>query len=422
MKFDGGAHGENNPRMRAPAVVLAVVSLLVALPQGRAAAEEDAIAMVHPIFAQLPDQPENDVTRKAFAAAAVRYKLQPLEVIDIPAPPAPKTTPESLKLSIMKALKLAFDEALPELNAAAAEVAATGGAGLSTAELSDLYLYRAMATARANWNSPAAPEPANTARIRAFDDYVRAAMLVPNRALNPRELPPQVVADFARAVEEANKRPRKTLTVRGDVDAEMSLDGAPPTPVRGGVAIHDVKYGEHLLAVTELGRVPWGKQFTVGQDSGEEMIPARAALGLDDAVAADHARRMGARFALVAERKPGPGAQLELRLIDLTGKKRDGALLSTTGDERGTIDASVMRLDEQARRIVQLDLAAGVAPPPVDTTTAPGTPPPILLAPPRRRATFQEDPAAWARDRWPLLTAVGVVVGAAVVLSITANN
>jgi hypothetical protein len=410
--------------MRAPASFLALVSffvsLFLALPQGRAATDEDAIALVHPIFAQLPEQAENDVTRKAFAAAAVRYKLQPLEVIDVPAPPPPRTTTETLKLSIVKTIKLSFDEAQAELDAAAAEVAATGGAGLSTADLSDLYLYRGMATARASWKSPAAPESANEARTRAFADYVRAAILTPDRALNPRELPPQVVADFARAVEEARRRPLKTLTVRGDVDAEVSFDGAAPIPVRGGVTIHDVKFGEHLLAVTELGRAPWGKQFTVDQDSGDETIPPRPALGLDDAVAADHARRMGARFALVAERKPGPGATLELRLIDLTGKQRDGALLSTTGDERGTIDAAVMRLDEQARRIVQLELGAGVVAPPVVATPAPpGT---ILLAPPRKRATFQEDPAAWARDRWPLLTAVGVVVGAAVVLGIAASH
>jgi hypothetical protein len=410
--------------MRAPAFVLTCASIFLALPHGRAAADEDAIALVHAIFAQLPDQPENDVTRKAFAAAAVRYKLHPLEVIDIPAP-APFKTPETLRTTIAKTVKLSFDEALPELDAAAAEVAQTGGAGLSTAELSELYLYRAMATARADWKSKAAPEPpeANAARARAFDDYLRAAALAGDKAPNPRELPPQVVADFARAVAEVRQRPRGTLIVTGDADAQLSLDGAPAVRVGGGVTVRDLPFGEHLLAVEELGRERWGTHVTLGAATVEQVIPPRAALGLDDAVAAAHARRMGARFALVAERKPGPGARLELRLIDLAGKKRDGALISTTGDERGTIDASVMRLDEEARRIVQMELAAGtIVAQPTPTPPPAGQPAPVLLAPPRHKATFQEDPAAWARDRWPLLTAVGVVVGAAVVLSIAAAN
>src|SRR5262249_20370970 len=158
------------------------------------------------------DLAENEVTRKAFAAAAIRYKLQPLEVIDIPAPPAFKT-PLTLRVTIAKVVKLAFDEAMPELDAAVAEVAETGGAGLTTAELSDLFLYRGWATARANWNSSAAPETpeANAGRAKAFDEYMRAAALTPDRALNPREVPPQVVADFARAVVEERKRPRATL-------------------------------------------------------------------------------------------------------------------------------------------------------------------------------------------------------------------
>ena len=35
---------------------------------------------------------------------------------------------------------------------------------------------------------------------------------------------------------------------------------------------------------------------------------------------------------------------------------------------------------------------------------------------------FSEDPNAWARQRWPLLTAVGVAIGTTVVLGILAAN
>jgi hypothetical protein len=325
----------------------------------------------------------------------------------------------------VKVTKLSFDEALPELDAADAEVAATGGAGLSPADLSDLYLHRGWATARATWKSNAAPETAdaNPGRAKAFEEYVRAAVFAPDRNLNPRELPPQVVADFARAVVEVRARPRATLVVTGDADAQVSLDGAAATPVAGGASFAGVVFGEHLLSVEELGRARWGTRVTVSAAKVEQVIPARAALGLDDMVAAQHARRMGARFALVGERKPGPGARVELRLVDLEGKKRDAALVSTSGDVLGTIDASVMRLDEEARRIVQMELANGtVVNSPGVVPPQPGQPAPVLIAPPRHKATLQEDPAAWARDRWPLLTAVGVLVGTAFVLTIAAAN
>ncbi|HVR00732.1 MAG TPA: hypothetical protein VMT47_01245 [Polyangia bacterium] len=378
--------------------------------------------LVHPIYSNLPDLAEDDFTRRAFAAATARYKLAPLEIIDVPAAPAPRA-PVLLKSAVTKTLKLAFDEALAELEGVIAELDATGGAGLTRDELADVFLYRGMAVARADWKAPAAIDASamGAARTQAFADYARAAVLAPDRALNPREVPPQVVADFARAVAEARQQPRATLVVRGDADATVSLDGAAPAHVAGGVTFHDVTYGEHFLAVEELGRAPWGKRLTAGAQTVDETIPPRAALTLDDRIAADHARRMGTLFALVAERKPGPGAQVELRLVDLSGAKRDAALVSTTRDEHGALDAAVMRLDEEARRIQQVLLASG-APPPVAVAAPPDTPAPILVAPPPARATFHDDPLAWARDRWPLMTAIGVVVGAALVLSVAASN
>jgi hypothetical protein len=401
------------------AIGLASIAGVAAPPAAAAAAETP---LVHPIYAKLPDLAEDDFTRRAFAAAATRYKLFPLEVIDVPAPPAP-TAPALVKSGVAKTLKLAFDDALPDFDAAVAELETSGGAGLATSELGDLFLFRGMAVARADWKAPAAADAASMSpgRTQAFADYARAAVLEPARVLNPREIPPQVVADFARAVEEARQQPRATLLVRGDADAMVRLDGAAPLRVEGGVTFKDVTYGEHFLAVEELGRAPWGKRFAIGAGTAEETIPPRDPLTLDDRIAADHARRMGALFALVAERKPGPGAEVELRLVDLSGAKRDAALVSTSRDEHGALDAAVMRLDEQARRIQQLAIANG-APMPVPVAAPPESAPPVLVPPPPAGPSLRDDPRAWARDRWPLLTAIGVVVGAAIVLSVAAAN
>jgi hypothetical protein len=250
--------------------------------------------------------------------------------------------------------------------------------------------------------------------------------------LNSRQLPPQVVADFQRAVEIIRGRPRGSLIVAGSADARVAVDGGAPIPVAGGLTLRDLVFGEHLVRVEELGFAPWGTAVPFGQASLEIDIPARPPLALDDATAAAHARRMGARFALVAQPRGGLGTTVEVRLVDVaTAAPRDAALVSATG-EAGQVDAAVMRLDEEARRVaMEAETAARGAPgqapgggSPTGSTetsaaTAAGQPalgPPLLIAPPPAKARFGDDPAAWARDHWPLLTAIGVVALTSIVL------
>ena len=389
--------------------VFILVTLIVA--SGEAAAAEPQL--VHPIYAHLPETPEDNSAKRAFAAAALRYRLGPVEVVDVPGPAAPRA-PEMARAGVLNTQMLAFGEALRDLDAAASEAAATGGAGFSTDELSDLYLFRAMATARADWKATAAAPPTDE-RTRAYADYLRAAALTPARKLNPREIPPQVIADFARAVEEVRQRPRGTLTVKGPVDAQVALDGGPPMPVKGGVTFRDLVYGEHLVRVEEAGHAPWGAALSFAQTTVDMDIPARTALGLDDATAATHARRMGAQFALVAEPKGGPHTAMALRLVDLAGKERDAALVMG-GAESGLLDAAVMRLDETARKIAQADVQTGAPALVAAAGDTSALAPAVLIAPPQPKARFADDPAAWARDHWPLLTAVGVVVFSSIVL------
>ena len=389
-----------------------IVLALVAAGSLRVARAEEPLPLVHPLYVHLPEAPEEDALRRAFTAAAARYKLHPVEVVDVPAPPAPRA-PELVKSGVLNAQKIAFGEALRDLDAAAAEVATTGGAGLSTDELADLYLHRAIATARADWNATAAAPPTD-ARTHAYPDYLRAATLAPARTLNAREIPPQAVADFARAVAEVQQRPRGTLSVAGSADAQVSLDGGPLMPVAGGVVFRDVVNGEHLIHVEELGHVGWGVAVPFNQPSMDVTIPQRALLGLDGATAAAHARRMGARFALVLEPKGGPRAPVGVRLIDASGQERDAVVVSAA-NEGGTLDSAVMRLDEAARRLAQADAQSG-APAPTAASPAGNLAPPILLSQPASKARLTEDPAAWARDHWPLLTAVGVVVLSSIVL------
>lgn len=403
---------------RSPRLSLLIAAAATAGAASRALAQgNEAVPLVHPLYVHLPDAPEDDALRRAFTSAATRYGLRPVEVVDVPAPPAPRA-PELIKSGVLDVQKIAFGEGLHDLDAAAAEAATTGGAGLSADDLSDLYLNRAIATAHADWNATA-DAPPNEARTRAYADYLRAATLTPARVLNPREIPPQALADFARAVAEIQQRPRGTLSVSGSADAQVALDGGAPMPVAGGVVLRDLVYGEHLIHVEELGHAGWGAVVSINQPMQDLVIPARPVLGLDGATAAMHARRMGARFALVLEPKGGAHAPVGIRLIDTTGTERDAALIPPTR-EPGMIDSSVMRLDETARRIAQTDGQTAAPPPPTPTDT--GTmAPPVLIGPPAQKARFSEDPTAWARDHWPLLAAVGVVLTSTFVLSLAVS-
>jgi hypothetical protein len=390
----------------------------------RVAAAGETTPLVHPIFAHLPDAPEDTSARSSFAAAAGRYQLHPVEVVDVAAP-APPRAPDALHLGILHAQQLAFAEALRELDLATNEVASTGGAGLTTTELGDLYLFRAMATAHADWNATVTAPPSEE-RTRAYTDYLRAATMTPDRTLNPHDLPPQVVADFQRAVDEIRHRPRGTLIVKGSADAQIALDGGPLMTVQGGVTFRDLVFGEHLIRAEELGVSPWGATIPFGQPSLDIELPARIAVALDDATAAAHARRMGARFALVAQPKGGPGTAVELRLVDAaTGVLRDAALISAS-PESGQIDAAVMRLDEEARRIALEQQTAASTPGGAQVAPLAPAPsqlgPPMLLSQPPGKVRFGDDPPAWARDHWQLLTAIGALALTAIVLGATVSG
>ena len=385
---------------------------------------------VYPIYAHQPDAPFNDMASRLLARAAARYHLLPMETIDIAAPPAPAAgAVQAITLAKDKVRKLAFDEAVRPLTAVANTVVATGGAGLATDVLSDLYLFSGMTIARADWKPERSVDQATQAR--AYDDYVRAVILTPARALNPRETPPQVMDDWARALAEVRGRARGLLTVRGPADATVAFDGDGPTPVGGGATYKDVAYGEHLIHVEQVGYAPWGTTVLLDRPSQELVIPVRPALVLDDQVAGAHARRMGAKFALVGEVKLGtPTLQMELRLVDATGIKHDATTVPLPA-EAGTIDSVVMRLDEEARHIEHLGLApsSGDDSPPAflpPAITEPGAPSRnpsvVLVAPlPAAKPRLGDDPAGWARNHWPLMIAVlttALVFG----ISVSANR
>ena len=54
---------------------------LLAVGSARAARADEPLPIVHPLYVHLPDAPEDDAIRRAYTAAAARYKLRPVEEI-----------------------------------------------------------------------------------------------------------------------------------------------------------------------------------------------------------------------------------------------------------------------------------------------------------------------------------------------------
>ncbi len=364
----------------------------------------------------MPDAPWDAEAGARFQTNLRKLNLGPAETVDLPRPPAPRA-PALLREGQAALEKVQFDKAREVLDAAVAEAIATGAAGLNVEQLADLFLFQGMAIQHADWKDLPAPLTQITPP-EARQAYVRAAVFASDRVLSPRRFPPLAIASWRLATTEVSSRPRGTLTVRAPDRAQIFLDGgaAQTSPA----SLKDVPYGEYFVRVEEVGFAPWGAFVGLTQSSLVIDRPPVAALSYDDQEAAAHARRMGASFALLGQLHMDAGPEVELRLVNAqTGQRIDATLLpfDTTGD-RGEMLAALTRLDEEARR---KDLQRRSA-------IEPGTAglPPLASAPPPpvtpNRPTLADDPQAWLRLRWPLVTAVGVAALSCLVLGIAASR
>jgi hypothetical protein len=388
--------------------------------------------VVHPIFVNVPDAPQDALAEGRFDRAAQQFGLGPVEVVVIEAPHQPEVT-DRLKAGIALVTRLDLGRGLATLDEVASEVAATGGAGLDARALADLYFYRGWAVSRLDFNPAHVPE--GPARAQGYGDLIRAAVLDPHRTVDPTRFPPLLAEDWARARADVRERDQFTVVVHAAPESFVTLDGG--NPIRGPATFVGVASGEHLVHVDEPSFAPWGGTILVDRGPLDVAVPERRTLTLPDAEAAARARRMGRSYALVAEPRPGLGGlSLALRLVDLRGTRRDSAIAQLAGDD-GALDAAVMRLDEQARRM------GPSAPPPPERSAAPvatgagngtsalalpGVAPggetvsdlaaPVLIAPGPARSSLRDDPAGWSRQHWALLTAVGVMLAATLILSV----
>jgi hypothetical protein len=294
----------------------AVLALSIGLAASARAQTEAPRAPTTMVWFAPADAPA--AVHSARDALAERARRAGVAFVDrSPSPPPPPKAPGLVRRGIDAYDGLRPAEALAALDEAALEVAETGADGLEPAELSDLFLYRALTHTQRGDSE------------RAWDDLVRAATLDPARSLDPARFPTRAVEAFERARDAVRARPRAKLGVTTPAGCRVSLDGAPFS-----AATVEVVPGDHYLRALCPGYVAWGARIAVGPD-GAEVTPTLVADGppRDDELVAT-ARRQGAGLLVIAEVALAPPSPpiLALRRVDL-GSGR------TVADTRVALDA-----------------------------------------------------------------------------------
>lgn len=280
-----------------------------------------------------------------------------------PAAPEPPSAPALVTAGITAYTALRFDDAVAVLDRAAAEIDVTGAAGLSAAELADLFLYRGLARFQRG-------EPA------AWDDLVVSARIDPARVLDPTRFPPRAIEQLQRARSGVTGEPRVDVTVISDPDCAVALDATAITGGRGELAP-----GEHWLRVTCPGRGAAGRRIRVSAPGVTVELRPPAITPPDDDEALIQARTAGSEQVIdvvVA------GGVARARLRHVGGRELGRRSLALTGARPGALAAAIT----------------------------------ALLVPP---VTTRPAPRHWYRSRW-VWAAGGALAAAAVLVPIALGS
>ena len=292
-----------------------------------------------------------------------------------PRAPAAPTAPESLRRAGEAYRDFRYDAALKLLETAMAEAARTGAAGLSPAELSDLFIDRALVFTQRG----------DTAR--AWEDFTTAATLAPTRKLDPVRFSPRVIETFDRAVAAVTADPPVPLAIDAPAACAVFVDGRPT----GDQRTVQVRRGEHYARVECPDRPAWGDRV-IAQPDGAPVRPALPPQARPDRKAAlERERRRGARtaiWAVVAATSDHP--TLSMELVDLSRGKTLATVFARIG----------------AQSAAEIATAADKL---IDRIVAP--PKPVVVAGPKR---WYERPWVWGVG--------GMLAALAIILPLTLGN
>jgi hypothetical protein len=229
-------------------------------------------------------------------------------------PPAPAAieTAGILTRAIDAYDALRYDEARSLLDQARELADRTGAANLTTAQLSDLFLYRGIVRVQLGDETS------------AWDELRTAIAVDPARELDRGRFPPKVVELFERARDETlHRQAAADLELRAPAGCTAYIDQIAVTATVQKLA------GPHWVRVDCPDRPPWGQRVdltTIGlhlsPDPAPYAPPAEAELLVQ-------ARVTGARALVVAEVH---GKVATARLLGLDGREHDRRTVQVTGD------------------------------------------------------------------------------------------
>jgi hypothetical protein len=207
---------------------------------------------------------------------------------------------------------LRFEEAWETLDEARALADRTGAAGLTQAQLADLFLYRGLVKIQLG-------------DLNAYwDELVTSVTIDPVRVLDPARFPPRVTSELARVHQALQDRKRATLAVDAPSGCTALLDGA----AASATASAQLLVGSHWAYVTCSDRVPWGTRVEL---AGDQLVVARnpvLAPPTDDEILIQ-ARTVGATAFVAVEIRSGVGTA---RMVGVDGRERDRRTVAVTGD------------------------------------------------------------------------------------------
>lgn len=212
-----------------------------------------------------------------------------------------------------------LEDATRLLGEAKAEIDRTGAAELTEAQLSDLFLYRALL-------AESRQDPTTT-----WDELVAALTVAPTRVLDPARFPPRVASELDRVRKTLETRPRPMLRVDVPDGCTARVDGAAisgPTP-------HLL--GTHWVSVTCTAHQPWGTRVELGADTTVVARNTPIAPPTGDEMLIQ-ARTAGAQRFLSIEIS---GQFASIRLVAADGRELDRRTVSVKNADTAPIASAV---------------------------------------------------------------------------------
>ena len=203
-----------------------------------------------------------------------------------------------------------LDRAWQQLERAREAADRNGAAGLTTAQLSDLFLYRGLVRTQRQDSA-------------AWDELVAATIVDPARVLDPARFPPKLIELAARARTEVLARPRATLAVTAPRGCRIALDGRAFDPAAPQVP------GDHWVRVECADHAPWGARVTVTEPATRVTARVEPFAPPTDTEVLVQARSAGARAVIVVEAR---GALATARPVDIDGREHDRRSVALAGN------------------------------------------------------------------------------------------